>query len=171
MQTSRWFATVVLILVAPTSVGCGVRRSGDWRADPAMSPSVAMEIRQAEIDALRERVSSVYDLIRRLRPAMLNSRDPSASPMEAPYAPLAAPGMTVYVDGVYVGGLEALSTISARAVTSIRRISSATASAQFGAGLSAGAIVITTDVPSHPRVWDLGHTRVRLLSRHSGSDA
>jgi hypothetical protein len=136
-----------------------------------MSASVAMEIRPAEIDALRERVSSVYDLIRRLRPAMLNSRDPSASPMEAPYAPLAAPGMTVYVDGVYVGGLEALSTISARAVTSIRRISSATASAQFGAGLSAGAIVITTDVPSHPRVWDLGRTGVRLLSRHSGSDA
>ena len=91
MQTSRWFATVVLILVAPTSVGCGVPRSGDRRAQPEMSASVAMEIRPAEIDALRERVSSVYDLIRRLRPAMLNSRDPSASPMEAPYAPLAAP--------------------------------------------------------------------------------
>jgi hypothetical protein len=109
-----------------------------------------MEIPRAEIDSLRARVTNAYDLIRRLRPTMLSSRDArptSSSPTFSPHAS----GVAVYVDGMYVGGLDLLPSISAQSIMSIRRISSATAAAQFGPGLSAGAIVITTDVPSSIR--------------------
>jgi hypothetical protein len=113
-----------------------------------------MEIAQTEIDSLREGVTSAYDLIRRLRPTMLSSRDPRLSAAPTRELSPETSGVGVYLDGVYVGGLDLLSSIPARSITSIRRISSATASTQFGAGLSAGAIVITTEVPSsRPRIW------------------
>ena len=38
-----------------------------------------MEIPRTELNLVREHVTSAYDLIRRLRPAMLISRDPSVS--------------------------------------------------------------------------------------------
>jgi hypothetical protein len=141
-------AAVALLLWPPIISACGAFRSDPRRSGHTMPASVAMEIVRSEIDSLRPRVPTAYDLIRRLRPAMLNSRDPRASSMQTAGGSTETSRVSVYVDGLYVGGLEVLSTIPARSVTSIRRISSATASADFGSGLSGGAIVVTTDVPT-----------------------
>ena len=150
MQRSRLMRATLLLSISMTTA-CGASRSPQRRSAHTRSPSVAMEIPRTELDSLRERVTSAYDLIRRLRPAMLSSRDPRLSSGATQESSSDAFGVSVYLDGTYVGGLGVLSSIAARSVTSIRRISSATASAQFGSGLSAGAIVITTAIPSrHP---------------------
>jgi len=137
-----------LVLSISMTAACGASRSTPRRPAHTSSPSGAMEIPRTELNLLREHVPSAYDLIRRLRPTMLISRDPSLSYDPTRQLSPDAPGVSLYVDGVHVGGLEILSSIPARSITSIRRISAATASTQFGAGLSAGAIVITTEAPS-----------------------
>lgn len=145
-RSSLMHATLLLSISMTTA--CGASRSPPQRSAHTSSPSVAMEIRRTELDSLRERVTNAYDLIKRLRPAMLSSRDARLSGGSAQELSPESSGVSVYVDGAFVGGLGVLSSIAARSVTSIRRISSATASAQFGSGLSAGAIVITTAIPS-----------------------
>jgi hypothetical protein len=137
-----------LVLSISITAACGASQSQQRRPAHTGSPSGAMEIPQTELNSLREHATSAYDLIRRLRPAMLSSRDPSVSSDRTQQLSPHAPGVSLYIDGIHVGGLDILSTIPALSITSIRRISSATASAQFGAGLSAGAIVITTEAPS-----------------------
>ena len=149
MQRSRLiYATLSLSIWM--AAACGASRSPQRSAHPG-SPSGAMEIPRTELNLLREQVTTAYDLIRRLRPAMLSSRDPRVISDRSQQLSPDAPGVSLYIDGMHVGGLELLSTIPARSITSIRRISSATASTQFGAGLSAGAIVITTEAPYRPR--------------------
>ena len=149
MQRSRLICATLLLSIWMTAA-CGASRSPQ-RPPQSGSPSGAMEISRTELNLLREHVTSAYDLIRRLRPAMLNSRDPRANSDRTQQLSPNAPGVSLYVDGVHVGGLEILSTIPAQSITSIRRISSATASTQFGVGLSAGAIVISTEAPHRPR--------------------
>ena len=146
MQRSPLMCATLVLSISITAA-CGASRSSQRRAAHTISPSGAMEIPRTELNSLREHVTSAYDLIRRLRPAMLSSRE-SVSPDRTHQLSPDAPGVSLYIDGVHVGGLDMLSTIPARSITSIRRISSATASAQFGAGLFAGAIIITTEAPS-----------------------
>jgi hypothetical protein len=138
-----------LALSISISAACSASRSTHHRSARASSPSGSMEISRTELNSLREHVTSAYDLIKRLRPAMLRSRDPgiSSSDRMQQLSPQ-APGMSLYIDGMHVGGLEVLATIPAQSVTAIKRISPATASAQFGAGLTAGAIVVTTEAPA-----------------------
>jgi hypothetical protein len=129
-------------------VSCRTSRSDERRPVHTISPSGTMEIQRTELNSASGQATSAYDLIRRLRPAMLTSRDPSVSSGRTQHLSPDAPGVSLYIDGVHVGGLDVLSSIPSRSITSIRRISAATASAQFGAGLSAGAIVITTEASS-----------------------
>ena len=112
------------------------------------------EIPRSELLATRERVVSAYELVRRLRPEMLNSRTQKEEESDLAQRPprSGSSDVAVYVDDVYVGGLESLSLIAARSVASVRRISPATASARFGAQISAGAILITTDIGA-PRAY------------------
>jgi hypothetical protein len=141
---------VTIALSISMTVACRTSRSEERRLDHAISLSGAgaMEIARTELNSVRGQATNAYDLIRRLRPAMLTSRDPSVSSSRTQHLSPDAPGVSLYVDGMHVGGLDVLSSIPARSITSIRRISASTASAQFGAGLSAGAIVITTEASS-----------------------
>ena len=148
MQRSPLICATLVVSISMTAA-CGASRSPQQSAHLG-SPWGEMEIPRTELNLVREHVTSAYDLIRRLRPAMLISRDPSVSADRRQQLSPDAPGVSLYIDGVHVGGLDILSTIPARSVTSIRRISAATASTQFGAGLSAGAIVITTEAPYRP---------------------
>lgn len=66
-----------------------------------------MEIPRAEIDSLRTRVTNAYDLIRRLRPTMPSSRDAQPTSLARLRSPHTS-GVAVYVDGMYVGGLDLL---------------------------------------------------------------
>jgi hypothetical protein len=52
--------------------------------------------------------------------------------------------VSVYVDELYVGSLQVLSSIPARSIVAIRRMSLATAPTRYGQGLAAGTIIITT---------------------------
>lgn len=149
MRTSS-LSHVTLVLTMAMANACGATRPPEGRSTQVLSPSVgavAMEIPPKEISSLRAQVTSAYDLIRRLRPTMLASRDPSVSADPTRAISPTTTGVIVYVDGVYIGGLDVLSSIAARSIISIKRISPASASVQFGTALSAGAIIITTQIP------------------------
>ena len=78
MQRSPLMCATLVLSISITAA-CGASRSSQRRAAHTISPSGAMEIPRTELNSLREHVTSAYDLIRRLRPAMLSSRE-SVSP-------------------------------------------------------------------------------------------
>jgi hypothetical protein len=82
-----------------------------------------------------ERVGAgtAYEAVARLRPTFLTWTRASI--------PVARP---VYVDGMPVGGLEQLKDIPANVIREIRLFSSIEATARFGTGHSAGAVVVST---------------------------
>ena len=120
---------------------------GSWA--PANSPLAepterAREISLAEIDSVRRRVYSTYDVIKSLRPGMLVPRDSRARVNSASPAMSETSGIRVYVDDVRVGGVDALSTLPAIAVEHIRWLSPTDAVARYGGGHPSGAIAVTS---------------------------
>jgi hypothetical protein len=86
----------------------------------------------------------VYEVVRKLRPAMLASRGTLAGPQSRSQLWEASSGIKVYLDGFRYGGVESLATISASSVVEVRWLSAMEATTRFGTGNTAGAIVVTS---------------------------
>ncbi len=113
-------------------VGC-VPPSGPVGTPPRRTS--AREISREEIAAGLGRFSTAYEIVRALRPNMLQSR---GTPRPE------RPGIRVYRDGIPFGGVETLAMIPAREVLDVRWLSGIDATTRYGTGNSAGAIVVTT---------------------------
>ena len=89
-----------------------------------------------EAEITRAGARTAYETIERLRPWYLSlTRTRGASGERA-----------VYVDGMRLGGLEALHGIPSASVREIRTLDAREATTRFGTGHSAGAIVVVTRV-------------------------
>ena len=83
-------------------------------------------------------VSTAYDAVIRLRPSWLRNRGPIS--VQQPNA-----GQVVaYVDGLRVGGADALARVPASAVVQIEYLSGPDATTRFGMGHDGGAILVRT---------------------------
>lgn len=139
----RGYILALAAALASVACGCTSRRP----ASPAPPSAISAEISRAQIDSVRDRVGTALELIRLVRPSMLVSRETHAVPLRSSGGTPRtddALDVTVYVDELYVGNLEVLSSIPARSIVAIRRMSLATAPTRYGQGLAAGTIVITT---------------------------
>jgi len=111
-------------------------------------------ITQEQID--QAALDSALDVIRRYRPRWL---DPTRSPTASGIAPLVGrPGMpqdgaayvvnevypTVVRDGIRLGEIDSLATISPRTVASIRFLSASDASTRYGSGYDGGVIEVVS---------------------------
>jgi hypothetical protein len=81
---------------------------------------------------------------------MLTLRDARVPSTRSPVPFVEPSEVSVYVDGLHVGGLRALTLVPARSVLTIHRLSAATAGSQYGSAPPGGVIVITT-VSRDPR--------------------
>lgn len=83
---------------------------------------------------------NALDLVRKLRPMWLTKRGPQSLYNEGE--------VVVYLAGARLGGLQALSEISASSLTSLQFLDVAAANYRFGAGHPYGAIIVSTDHPA-----------------------
>ncbi|MEO6447269.1 MAG: hypothetical protein ABIZ91_00040 [Gemmatimonadaceae bacterium] len=91
-------------------------------------------ITESEINAVVE--ENAYDIVQRLRPAMLRPRMASGTPEGE------GGGIVAYVDNVRSGGTESLRNISRATIKEIRFINASDATQRFGTGHPAGAIIV-----------------------------
>ena len=128
------------VVLSLTLVGCAPPSSAARTA----KPRPLNEIAKAEIEAEGPRFSTVYEMVRTLRPTMLQSRGVATAPQSRSVIWEANTGMKVYLDGFRYGGIESLRTISASDVAEVRWLSSMDATTRFGTGNAAGAIAVTS---------------------------
>ncbi len=91
--------------------------------------------RQEILDA---NVQDAYEAVRRLRPQMLTTHGSVSIRSPGADQPI------VYVDGVRMGGLDALSSIRAEQVMEIRWISPSDATTRYGTDHTGGVIEVIT---------------------------
>ena len=100
------------------------------------------EISRAEIGSVASQYKNAYELIRGLRPHMLQPRGFAAATAPGPGGRTALGGVKVFVDNVFVGGTEMLSTIPVPSIALVRHLSASDATIRYGSGMEGGAIVI-----------------------------
>ena len=87
-----------------------------------------------EADIARTSTQTAFEAIQQLRPQyLLGARVRGA-----------VDGPVVYVDGIRVGGIEALNNIVASTIGEIRRLDLTEATIRFGSGHADGAILVAT---------------------------
>jgi hypothetical protein len=91
-------------------------------------------ITREEIDASPHRQLDIYELIRRTRPAFLQSGSARARPDAAP--------MALYIDGRKQAGTETLKSIAATRVQDVVYFEPVRAATEFGPQAASGAIVV-----------------------------
>jgi len=94
---------------------------------------------------------NAYDLVSSLRPRWLNVRGqqrlvttPTDTTGNRPVSQMATTTIMVYLDGTRLGELDSLRSVNTSDVRSVRRLSAAEATQQFGSGHTHGAIVVST---------------------------
>src|SRR5688572_11506441 len=90
-------------------------------------------ITREEIDASPHRQLDIFELIRRTRPAFLDSRGTNSA---------ARGSMALYVDGRKQSGIDALKSIAATKVQDVVFFEPARAATEFGPQAASGAIVV-----------------------------
>ena len=120
---------LVALTAACASAGTVGQPSAERSLRRASDRITAEEIRATNL-------SNALEVVRRLHPRWLQGRGPDS---------LSDPGtVVVYLDGVRMGGPEALSNISAISVTSMRFLDAGAATMQWGTGHTQGAIMVST---------------------------
>jgi hypothetical protein len=140
LDTPRKAVIAALVAISTIAVGgCHVTQVPE--ASRRYAPIPASTILMGD-EIARAHPGSAYEAVERLRPAFL--RETRGVPLFGE--------RTVYLDGMKLGGLRQLQTISAYSVREIRYLSAIEATARFGPGNPSGAIVVVTDlVPGRPR--------------------
>lgn len=118
-------AALVLCLALGACAGAGT--TGGPRLNATL-------ITRAEIDEAGP--SSAYDLVQKLRPIWLRKRGNTSVSQET--------DVVVYFDGVRMGEREALREISSTNVESLEFLDARRATARYGEGHVAGAILVRT---------------------------
>ncbi|MFM8301393.1 MAG: hypothetical protein ACKN99_02535 [Gemmatimonadota bacterium] len=127
---------LVLLLIGAT-VGCsgGVSTGGSAATTSTAAPrpvrGPANLISAAEIEAAGSELRTALDLVQRLRPAMLRTRDASASV-----------DVLAYMDGVRLGSWQALAQVQRGLIREIRYYSPSEATQKWGTGHLSGAVEV-----------------------------
>lgn len=126
-------APLLILATLAAIVACGSAGSASRsHVRPASVPSTVL----TEAEITRAGARTAHETIERLRPwyfALTRARGASGE-------------RAVYVDGMRLGGLEALHGIPSASVREIRSLNAREATTRFGTGHSAGAIVVVTRV-------------------------
>ncbi len=121
------FVFPVLLLVLSACASSNANKSGERRDRNVIT--------RAEIERSPEH--SAYNVIRTLRPGMLNQRGNTSIANQDP-------GIVVFLDGQRYGDISSLDGMEANTVEEIRYLSAAEAQARFGTGYPQGIILVTT---------------------------
>lgn len=117
----------VALFALPACASSGVQRSTSRRDRNVITRE---EIAQSP-------EHSVYNVIRTLRPGMLNQRgNTSLANLD--------PGIVVFLDGQRFGAISSLDGMEASTVEEIRYLGAAEAQARYGTGYPQGVILITS---------------------------
>jgi hypothetical protein len=127
------YAVVVLVLVL--TAGCAASRPGAGQEKPEQAL-----LTREQIDD--PRFSTAYDAVRALRNNWLNARGNASFRFKVE--------VQVYLDGVHLGGVQALQSISTPAIQYIRYINGTDATTRWGIGHGRGVIFIGTGSPPEP---------------------
>jgi hypothetical protein len=120
------------------STACAGARGGSAAPDESAAGGVR-HISWAEVQGSGGDALTAWDLIQRLRPAMLRPRTVALRGRTGgPVSPVA------YRDGIRLTDLQALRTIARDEVYEIRFLSAAEATTRWGIGHASGAILVVT---------------------------
>lgn len=126
MRGSR-FVLPALLLALFACASSGANKSGERRDRNVIT--------RAEIEQSSEH--SAYNLIRSLRPGMLNTRGNTSIAHQDP-------GIVVFLDGQRYGDASSLDAMEANTIEEIRYLSAAEAQSRYGTGYPQGVILITS---------------------------
>lgn len=124
---------VLRILIAGTilfTAGCAARSEAGGTPGATQSQITAAEIRDSG-------TTNAYDLIQKLRPQYLRVRGRSSINQSADR-------VSVYMDNVELGGVEALRTIATNTIARVEYVRGPDTSARFGLDRGAGVIHVIT---------------------------
>jgi hypothetical protein len=129
-------ARLALTLALTAATACAPAQLGLHRATAAPFATRDM-ISEAELAGVPS--GTAYEAVRRLRPTFL-SWTRSVTPYER---------RLVFVDGIQMGGLEALEAIPTMSIREIRLLTGIEAAGRYGTTNSAGALIVTTKLGPH----------------------
>ena len=115
--------------------GCSASRPAAGRERPEQSVLTRQQIEDP-------RFSTAYDVVRALRGNWLNARGNASFRFKIE--------VQVYLDGVHLGGVQALQNISTPAIQYIRYINGTDATTRWGIGHGRGVIYIGTGSAPEP---------------------
>jgi hypothetical protein len=120
------------------TVACGGGSStASSTAGTASVPRGSMNfITNAEVEAAPIDANTAYDIIARLRPAMMRPRNQTAGARNEEF------GVIVFIEEVRAGDVESLRTIMRSTIYEIRYISATDATTRWGTGYSNGVIQV-----------------------------
>lgn len=122
----RWTPAALLVLAS----ACGTVTTSGTAVGPRSQSSF---VPTSELRT--EYVANAHEYLQRLRPHWLHARGDAG-----PYGT----GVAVYMDGLYLGGLQSLRDVPRTWVASFERISGPEAARRFGTAKGGSAIVITS---------------------------
>jgi hypothetical protein len=122
-----------LVIGIALAAGCAPHSAGTASAPSTRSRNTLLADEMKTVD-----VATAYDAIARLRPSWLRSRGPIS--VQQP----GAGQVVAYVDGLRVGGADALARVPASAVVQMEFLSGPDATTRFGVGHDGGAILVRT---------------------------
>lgn len=140
----RRAVTIVVVMLVALSAGCAHSSSRVPRQRGFDRGGSASTITRPQIDSLMMLYANAYDLIHIARPNMLVSRDVRL-PLPIREGAQADPsGVKVFLDDVYIGGIEMLRRVPSRSIILVQHLSPSDATTRYGSGMVAGVIAITT---------------------------
>ena len=128
---------IALALVTPLA-SCGGGGAQAAGTSPRPVRGSLNLITSAEVEAAGNDAINAYDLVQRLRPAMMRPRNQTAGNTGEG----TVFGAVAYVDDIRLGDLEQLRTVMRATVREIRYISASDATTRWGTGHSNGVIQV-----------------------------
>ena len=124
---------IAMVVALTAAVACAPERVGLHRATAAPFATRDM-IGEQELASIP--AGTAFEAVQRLRPTFLTWTR-AITPYER---------RLVFVDGIQMGGLEALESIPSNSIREIRLLNGIEAAGRYGTTNSAGALIITTKV-------------------------
>ena len=144
------FTLVTAAVIALGITGCGSSASGIASAGGGPKPSATI-ITADEIAKVS--VTNGYEVVQKLRPAMLSQRQVASAHGQGGVAADAPPikgtdvesgQVVVYMDGTRLGGVEQLRSITASTIATLRYYSASEAQLKWGSNHPGGAIEVVS---------------------------
>jgi hypothetical protein len=134
MRRSALSSAVVLLAVSLTA-GCQASLPGVQEARPDQQSLTREQIEDP-------RFSTAYDVVKDLRGNWLNARGAASIRTRVE--------VQVYLDGVHLGGVDMLKTVSTPSIQYMQYINGTDATTRWGTGHGRGVIFIGTGTPPAP---------------------